>query len=333
MLSASIDQVLATLGVSLAYLLLVRLADVNEREPLWSVATAFVIGGAAAGALFLGVDRATLFVGAWPGAVWREVSLAVALAVVFQVFRAVERLQGWPLVADPLDGLIYGAAAGLGFSCAETIATLAPDALFGPPNLLEFAGRSAVTGLAQGVFGALLGAGVGRAAGRQGLMRWIGPLVGLGLAVAAHGLHDVLAHGDALAGESGVWRRQLAMGLPLVAVVGFAIFELLAERRAIARELAGEIASGDVTADELSLLTQVPRRQRLYLSLLLRGRLAALRAVAAMHNQQAMLALLTRRATGGDEASPARAARELAAVRRAIRDSRARLSAASEVTQ
>lgn len=336
MLSASIDHVLATLGVAVAYLALVRLADVNEREPIWSVLVAFVIGGAAAGALFLGVDRVVLTLGAWPGAILREVALGVSLAVVCAVLAAVSRLQGWPLMADVLDGIIYGAAAGLGFTCAETIATIAPQpslVTLAAPPLVDMAATSALSGLAQGVFGAMIGAGFGMTTSRRGATRWLWPLLGVALAIAAHGLHDVLAHGDALAGEAALWRSRLALALPLAAVVGFAAFELVAERRMIAHELAVEVQGGDVTAGELSLLNSVVRRQGLYLSLLLRTRFDALRALAALHNQQVMLALLKRRAARGDDATRAQVQGQVARLRQAIRGSRARLAATPEVTR
>ena len=103
--------------------------------------------------------------------------------------------------------------------------------------------------------------------------------------------------------------------------------ELFAERRAIARELADEVDTGDVTADEMALLTHVIRRQWLYLRLLAGARWAALRAAAALHNQQVMLALAKRRARRGDKERRAAAERHIAALRHAIRESRATLAA------
>lgn len=335
MLSPSIDQVLATLGVALAYLVLVRLTDVNEREPVWSVLLAFVAGGAAAGALFLGVDRVTLNFGTWPGAALRELALCVAIAVIFRGFAEIGRLQGWPLVSDVLDGVIYGAAAGLGFSCGEAIALLdpAPSLTLAPTSLFDAATRAALSGLAQGVFGAMLGAGFGMTADRGRPMRWIWPVVALALAIVAHGAHDVLAHGNALAGSEALWRTRLALALPVAGLVAIATFELVAERRTIAQQLADDTAGGDSTPDELALLTNVPRRQVHYLRLLLGGRWSALRAAAALHNQQVMLALAKHRASHGDAETRAATAREIAALRQAIRDRRTRIASALEVSR
>lgn len=334
MLSPSIDQVLATLGVALAYLLLVRLADVNEREPLWTVLLAFVVGGAAAGALFLGVSHVTLNFGTWPGAALRELALCVALLILFRGFAEIGRLQGWPLVSDVLDGLIYGAAAGLGFSCGEAIALLdtEPSLMLPSTSLVDMASRAALNGLAQGVFGAILGAGLGMTADRARPMRWISPVVALALAIAAHGGHEVLAHGNALAGDAALWRSRLALALPVVAIAGIAIFELIAERRKIAQQLADDTSSGDATPDELALLTNVARRQMHYLRLLLHARWSALRAAAALHNQQVMLALAKHRASHGDADTRAATAREIAALRQAIRDRRTRIGSAPEVS-
>lgn len=335
MLSTSIEQVLATLGVAVGYLVLIRLIDVNEREPIWSVLFAFVAGGAAAGALFLAADRVTLNFGSWPGAVLREVALFAALMIVFRVFAEIGRLEGWPLVSDALDGVIYGAAAGLGFNCGEAIAMAGavPSLTIASTNVLDVAARSALAGLAQGVFGAMLGAGYAMAIDRTRAARWTWPIVALALAVVAHGGHHVLAHGNALAGEWAVWRSRLAVAVPLLAVVALGVFELFAERRAIARELADEVDTGDVTADEMALLTHVIRRQWLYLRLLAGARWAALRAAAALHNRQVMLALAKHRARGGDKERRAAAERHMAALRRAIREGRATLTARSGVAR
>lgn len=330
MLSPSIDQVVATLGVAVGYLVLIRLADANEREPIWSVLCAFVIGGAAAGALFLGIDRVTLNFGTWPGAALREIALFTALAVVMRVFTEVGRLKGWPLVSDVLDGVIYGAAAGLGFSCGEAIAQLSPESALplASASLWDLTVRAALSGLAQGVFGAVLGAGFAMAAGTTGPTRWLWPVAALGLAVAAHGGHHVLAVGDALGGQRALWRSRSALGLPLAAMLALAIFELFAERRAIVRELADEVDGGSVTGGELALLTHVVRRQWFYLRLLAGARWGALRQAAALHNQQVMLALAKRRQRQATPV-PDGLTREIAVLRQAIHESRAQLNARS----
>ncbi len=321
MLSSSIDQVAATSSVALAYLVLVRLVDVNEREPIWSLLLAFVLGGAASGALNLGIDRVLLNFDTWPGAALRELALFVAVGATFRILTAIGRLQGWSEVSDVVDGLIYGGAAGLGFTCGELIANLdpTPSLSLATGSLVGMVGRSAASGLAQGVFGAVLGAGFGLAAARSTRARWIWPFAALAAAILLHGAHDVLAHGDALGGEAAMWRSRLALALPFVAVVVLGAVGLLSERRAIADELASEASTGYVTADELALLTDVARRQGLYLRLLATARLRRLRMTAALHNRQVMLALAKRRvAHATHEADRADARHAVDALRRAI---------------
>ena len=333
MLSSSFDQVLATLVVALAYLALVRLADVNEREPIWSLLVAFVLGGAGAAALHLSVDPVVLNFGTWPGTALRELASFAALAVTFGILTEVGRLQGWSEVSDSVDGLIYGAAAGLGFACGEVIANLDPAAslTFATGGVVTAAGVSALTGLAQGVFGAILGAGFGLALTTSSRARWTWPLVALVVAIAAHAGHELLAHGNALGGDAALWRSRVALALPLIAVVAFGVYGLVSERRAIARELSSEAADGYVTADDLALLMNVGRRQLRYVGLLASARVGRLRTVAALHNRQVMLALAKRRlsrlAAEPDRAQPDR---EVVALRRAILITRARLDAATE---
>ncbi len=329
MLISTIDEVFATVVVALIYLVVVRAVDVNEREPMWAVLLTFVLGGAGAGLLNLIVDPVTLNLGAWQGALLREVALFLAVGVAFQILASIGRLRGWSEVTDLVDGLIYGFAAGLGFTCGEAVATLDASQMvpFAVTGAAATIGRVALAGLAQGVFAAIVGAGLAVAVTRRTGVSRLLALAGLGLAIAVHGAHQVLAYGNALGGPNAVVRAQVALALPVLAVAALVVYGLARERRVIASQLAADPEAA--TAAERELLGHVPRRQGLYLRALLTGRMSDLRALSALHNRQVMLALINRRAGHTTDAAARHAAlAEVEALRRGIRAARSHLDAA-----
>lgn len=328
MFSSTIEDVLALVVVALLYLVIVRCLDVNEREPIWSLLLAFVVGGAAAGALNLGVTSVALNLDVWRGAALREVSLFVAIALVFKILDEIGRLRGWSEVTDLVDGLIYGMAAGLGFVCGEAIAQLDPAATIdlGHVSVLVTIRSTAVAGLAQGVFGALLGAGFGLVLASRARTRWAWPFVALGIAIVCHAAHSQLAFGNALGGASALLRSRLALAIPVIAVAALAVYGLATERRAIARELADERAGGYVTTSEIGLLERPWIRQLRYVRALLTMRTREWRMLPALHNRQVMLALAKRRAAQTRDGRARRDAdAEVDALRRSILVLRAQL--------
>ncbi|MEO8481200.1 MAG: PrsW family glutamic-type intramembrane protease [Acidobacteriota bacterium] len=334
MFSSTIEDVLALVVVALLYLAIVRYLDVNEREPVWSILLAFVIGGAAAGALNLGVTSVTLNLDPWRGAAFREISIFVAVAIVFKIFDAIGRLRGWSEVTDVVDGLIYGMAVGLGFVCGEAIAQLGPASIVdvGRSGPLTTIRATALAGLAQGVFGAVIGAGFGLATSNRGWARWAWPFVGLSAAIVCHGAYQQLAFGNAL-GASAVLRGRLALAMPIVSLVALAAYGLATERRVIARELADESAAGYVTASEIALLERPWRRHLRYARALMLLQTREFSARPALHNRQVMLALAKLRAAGAADDQGRRDAEvEIAALRRSITAIRAQLDGAASAS-
>ena len=336
MVSASLTSLAVTLAVTLGYLVIVRLVDVNEREPAWSLALVFSLGGAAATVLSVTVSPVVLTLDVWSSAALRESALWLSLGAAFWIFAEIAQLRGWSEVTDVVDGLVYGVAGGLGFSGGDAIASLAPASSLTlvAEDAWSVAWRTALAGLAQGVYGAVLGAGFGLAVTRSTRARWLWPIAGLVVAVALQGAHDGLAYGNALGGESAMWRSHVALGLPLLALSALGACGLSAERRAIAAELSHGRRDGDVTSDELSLLAHVWRRQRRYVGLLVTGQVARLRATAGLHNRQVMLAVALRRLSRAThDVDRQRATHEVDALRRAIRSMRAHGGAAAESTR
>jgi RsiW-degrading membrane proteinase PrsW (M82 family) len=299
MLSGSLEEILATVTLAVIYLLVVRLLDVNEREPLWSLGLVFALGIVAATVLWATVSSLVLELEVVRGAILREVAVFLALALGIRILSAIGRLRGWPEVNDLVDGLVYGIAAGLGFAAGEAVARgIWPTTIIGLPegHAVTVLAKTALAGLSEGVFGAVTGAGFGLALSRRLRGRWVWPLVSLALAIALHAAHHLLAYGNALGGPSAVLRGWLALTIPIAAVAALAIYGLATEQRAIARELADETAGGFVTEPELRLLRSFVTRQLTYLRALMSGRLGQLGSLQALHNRQVMLALAKRRA-------------------------------------
>lgn len=175
---------------------LVLLLDRRRREP-WAPLCASFLWGAAAAALVAGeVNDALLATHGLGDAVPKllgpaveEIAKASALLVVLAV---------WPgELDDPLDGIVYGALAGLGFAATENLGYYTLAALQGgAPGLTRALWlRGLLQGLNHAAFTATTGAAVGWAYGRTA--RPPAPaaavLLGLGLAVVVHAVWNAVA--------------------------------------------------------------------------------------------------------------------------------------------
>jgi protease PrsW len=324
MLTGQVDELVWTLVIAAAYLLIVRLLDVNEREPLWSVALFFALGGAAGTLMRLTVDSTLLDLTVWPAAATEQAATFIAIAAGLGILAAVSRTRGWSEVTGLVDGVVYGVAVGLGFACGETIARwMATSPSAGLDALAEPAGvvwRAALAGLANGVFGGITGAGFGLAVEARG--RAIGGLAvvaAFGVAIAADAGHHVLAFGNALGGSAGLARAWAALLLPVVGLAAVGLYGLAVERRAIGEHLAEEVSRGGMTQADLDLLRSFTRRHLAYGAAVAGGRFARMWHLTTLHNLQVMLAL-TRRREGRevDQVRRARFEQEVAALRARI---------------
>jgi RsiW-degrading membrane proteinase PrsW (M82 family) len=334
-LSDASSALFISLAVAVVYLLLIRLLDLNEREPFWSTGLLFLFGFAGAGLVNVVVRSTLLELTVLPGAFAEELGKFLAIWAGLAMLAAAARLRGWSEFNGLMDGVIYGAAAGLGYAACETfvrelrVQDLAITRL--NVSTLDVLWTSALTGLAHGLFGAIIGAGFGAAAHVYGAARRLAlPLAGLVAAVLVHAGYRVLAYGDALGGSSAVVRLWIALLIPLVLIIAVIAYALLRERRTIAEELASETESGMVTADDLALLGSHGRRQSRYFSTLARGELSRCAALMALHNRQVQLALAKRRVTGETDSERLAAAQaEIERLRAALSETRSRLEAMS----
>jgi RsiW-degrading membrane proteinase PrsW (M82 family) len=245
------------------YFAALRWADRFEPEPLWLVVVAFAWGAvvAAGGAVVgIGLAEASLQAVALPRW-WVEATSDTVIAPLLE-----ETLKGFGLVLlfiasrgwlreldGPLDGLVYGAAIGLGF-------TLTEDVLYVRSALAEsgFAGalsttfvRTVLMGLAHCTYGAMTGLGFGVAAERRGVLVTLGaPAAGFVAAVSVHALHNVLAsYGKAQLFDTVLftWAVDVAF------FVGLALL-VVRERGILVRELGPEVGEL-LTRAELDAIT------------------------------------------------------------------------------
>jgi RsiW-degrading membrane proteinase PrsW (M82 family) len=179
-----------TVVPSLVWLLLIARHDDHEREPWWLVALAAGLGAASTA-----------------GVLWLRPLLEDALAPVgpaldaFVITAAAE--EGWKLLAllplaclpeldEPLDGVVYGAAVGLGFATAENLLCSAYHADAG--LLLQRASTSTLLhAAATGCLGLCVAEGKLR---RFGLPTGAWLAFGVLVAVGGHGLYDLFLTGD-----------------------------------------------------------------------------------------------------------------------------------------
>jgi RsiW-degrading membrane proteinase PrsW (M82 family) len=295
--------------IGIVYLAIVRFIDLNEKEPLWALGLLFAIG-AVASVLPLIVPSIERTLRPWVGATADQIAMFLAIFAGMAALDAIGRLRGWSEVTGLMDGMVYGAAAGLGFATGQAfIGILGSEGSFPglTPSHFSLFWTHALVGLIDGVFGAIIGAGFGAAAyARDPVKKFAPPVLSLVVAVAANGGYRILSRGDALSGDSGFMRMWIALLIPVVLVVIVAAIALLREKQAITTELESERAGGVVTGEDMEMLSNAIGRQITYLKLLGTGQITRLAGLRMIHNREVMLALTKRRLAG--ETDPERRA-------------------------
>jgi RsiW-degrading membrane proteinase PrsW (M82 family) len=257
--------------------------DRRERETPWLFAAAFLWGAFIATGLaipanaavftvienwvarnpvieqVLGEEATLLIVAPIAGPLVEEVTKGLGLLLLFWFLRA--EFDGMR------DGFVYGALIGAGFTWLEAPLYVAQGyAEFGTaPWGLQLGWRYALFGLSghamfTGLFGAFLGLALQT---RRTWLKWLAPLAGMGLAIAAHALNNVIpllfALADAEAGRAPApkepppdiglvtaWLQgslaDLTLFLPFTALMAFLLWRSGRwEREVIREELADEV--------------------------------------------------------------------------------------------
>ena len=250
-----------------------------------------------------------------------ELSKGAALVAAFFISRWMVRRFGMAEFDGPLDGIVYGAAIGLGFAFVE-------DNLyavhFGASVLHQRLGFLGLLLLGHAIYTASFGAGLGLATWSSTRAGQIGyPLIGLAVAMFLHALHDglvqlvlVIKYGMHT-GDSAVTAVKV-IDYVLVAMF-FAALALWVryQRQILVYELSEEVNRGLITEAEWHLISSYRERLRWYGQLLRSGQVDRLRAVRRAHQQLTDLAFWKWRVqrVGGDQQLTDRRRQAISALR------------------
>jgi RsiW-degrading membrane proteinase PrsW (M82 family) len=293
MLPAALAAILPTL----LYTLLIWWLDRYEKEPLPLLVAAFLWGSLPAVALTVLFNAMLLVPLAHsplgPGLAASSLSPLVeeplkAVALVLLFLFARQEFDG------PLDGIVYGALIGFGFSMTENMLYF----LAFPAELESlFWLRAVFFGLNHALFTSVVGLGLG--AVRYAPQRWLGyvvlPLALLG-AILLHGFHNLAVHYQLL-GLAFSWAVQFAGVLVIVLV---AVLAWRHEQRWMEQELGEEITLGVISASDYAEVIYPHRRARLRLSALLSRGLPHYLRLHQLHHLIIELALHKYRLSIGD---------------------------------
>jgi RsiW-degrading membrane proteinase PrsW (M82 family) len=339
------------------FILLIRLADVYEREPVGLVALLALWGATGAGMLAILGNRTlakllpdrvnTVFGAAINAPIVEELSKGVALLAVVLGSRWLARRLGTVEFEGVTDGIVYGAAIGMGFALAEDIYYF-----FEGANLAEglaiFRLRVDLLGvnlLGHSLYTAAFGAGLGLATLSRSRRARIGfPLLGLAVAMLMHatwnGLDALLlvrrfgfdaAHTylggqplpvplvdqmDATYDQAFRATTLLYRGFLVAGAVAFVLW-LRYQRQVLRYELAEEVKLGVVTPQDWDLLPSPRARLAQSLRLLRVGRFDEWSTVRRFQNEVVELAFLKwrLRRLGGDWAQVERRRERIARLR------------------
>ncbi len=303
---------------TLIYTLLIWWLDRYEKEPLHLLVAAFLWGSlpAIVLAILFEVILATPFDASPLGpnvAIWGLAPLVEepikALALVALFLFARREFDG------ALDGIVYGALIGFGFSMTENLLFFIayPDD-FG----VLFWLRGVVFGLNHAFFTSIVGLTLG--AVRYAPQRWLGYValpLSLLAAIALHSLHNYAVSQEWI-GLALSWLVQSAGVLVVLAV---AVLTWRHEKRWMVQELGEEIMLGTITPEDYAEAISAPRRTRALLNALLRDGLTHYRQVGRMHHLITELAFCKYQLRVGDRfqehAERDRLRREIIALRNA----------------
>lgn len=315
-------------------LLLIRFVDLYEREPLSVLALMALWGAIGATTLsafgnaglrgVLPADIENVFGSAIYAPLIEEVAKGFALIAFLVVsVRAAGRF-GVPRFEGITDGIVYGAAVGLGFAFTEDILYLLQGAAEGGLRfgLVDYLSRRDFFGLSMlhhAIYTAAFGAGLGLATwSTKRIARVLFPLGGLALAMLLHAMNNGLtrlvlvqkygleATDQYVSGLRTVDMQETASSVASVMrvvdfllVVAFAVLVqmwLRYQRRVITKELAEEAEAGLISKTELDLMPSYWRRSQWYLQLIRTGQWERWRLLKRIHNELVNLALMKDRA-------------------------------------
>jgi len=239
------------------YTLLLWWLDRYEKEPLHLLAVSFVWGAVPALVLAIGTELATgsaieAVFGAGTNAtlgapIVEEVLKACALVGIFMWAR--REFDG------VLDGIIYGALVGLGFSMSENVLYFW---LYNDEFLATWWLRSGVFGFNHAFFSSMVGIGLGLVRYKTHATQVLTFAVALLLAIGAHALHNTVVQ----AGTLGIGIAWIANSGGVLIVLATAVLSQRHELEWINTELRDEVAQGVLTPHQFAEVASPTLRGR-----------------------------------------------------------------------
>lgn len=314
---------------TVVFLLLIRSVDLYEQEPLSALAAMCVWGAVGATAFSaagneivieaLPEDVATALGAAIAAPIVEEAAKGIVLVVAVVVAWWAHRRFGFSKIAGVTDGIVYGAAVGLGFAFTEDVHYLFTDVeLQGFLTAVgEFASRRDFLGydmLHHAIYSGIFGAGLGLATLAR---NWFGKIAwGLGgflVAVLLHavnnggvqfllvrefGLEEVAAATAAgfatpAMEASAAQAARLVGTIDFAAVIGFIaamVAWLRRQREIIREELPPEVESGLIDLRDWEMVPRFFDRIRHYWALIRIGEIERARSTRRLHIALANLA-------------------------------------------
>ena len=325
-----IAAILVAFIPALLYILLFRLLDVYEKEPLWMIWSAFawgaipavifaligeILGAGIFAEMFASDPVQVEFVTASVFApFFEEIGKGAFLAIFFIIFRR--------QIDSPLDGLVVGATVGLGFAATENVFYLLGS--FGDLGVAGFAitgfMRIVLLGFGHALFTGATGLGFAYVRLGRGAWKVFAPILGLLSGMALHAIWN----GTLVLGRSGL-AVLIVLALHWLVVIGMFVFVglvLARERRWIEAELNEEVGHGLVTVDEVRRTCSVWGRFGTEIGALFTAGAGSLRAKERFYRDLSALALCKHnfRRRNDDRKAPA----EIQAIRARIPEARSR---------
>ena len=262
-------SVLVTLIPSLIAMAILWWLDRYEKEPLWLLGIAFFWGAVPTIALSL---LAQLLIDAplmdllGQSSLYPLASLSLVAPLTEETFKALILLAIFWVYRQEfdsvMDGILYGALIGFGFSIVETFFYLIGSLMEGgwAEWGLVVALRVGLYNLNHSLFAACTGLGFGLARNRRAAwQRWVYPFLGWLFAVLLHGIHNA---GSALAESTGGASVLISTAVDWIGVLGMLVLIVYAvsrEKRWF-EELRAEVENGVITADEAQIASSYGAR-------------------------------------------------------------------------
>lgn len=265
-----VAMIVATLPVPV-YIMLILWIDRYEAEPLWMLAVAFFWGATVAvfaayllntvSAIFVAIATQSIELAKIFGAIIsapfvEELSKGLILFILY--FWKKDEFDG------VVDGFVYASMVGLGFAMTENFQYYGKVIAAGGLGSSDFQEiyliRGGLAAYSHPLFTSMTGIGLGMARQvRNGFLKFILPLIGLGLAMFLHFLWNFSA---SFAGSlSGFLAIYALLMVPIFLItLGIVFFALLREGRVVREFLMPDLQRGFFTQEEYNRLVTIRGR-------------------------------------------------------------------------